>query len=203
MIKKISVFLLTCVMSMGTMTTVACTPAQELKVVQDVQHFIPVITNVGDSVCGFSPSNVICTGAVTVISASATVLDNALVAYFTAKANGTVPPGIIADLNEAIAVFEAQANQILNAVRVLNPILQAEIGALVSAAQVLLAVIETLFPNAAVKAGSVSLANFNLNSFAGSYNRDVKSAQKYMAKGVILKQVHLHNSVFRLVPGVN
>lgn len=186
--------------------TTGCTTAQKLAVVQDVQKFIPVITNVADAVCGFEPSNGICTGAVASVSASATVLATALTNYYTAQSSGTVPAGIIAALNQAITTFEANASQILDAVHVLNPQLQTEIIALVTAAQVLLAVIESLLPTTSVTLRFTSVqkpANFSLNSFAGDYNTKVKLAQKYMPRNVNLKMVHVHSIFLRVFPGVH
>ena len=187
--------------------TTGCTTAQKLAVVQDVQKFIPVITNVADAVCGFEPSNGICTGAVASVSASANVLATALTNYYTAQSSGTVPAGVIAALNQAITTFEANASQILDAVHVLNPQLQTEIIALVTAAQVLLAVIEGLLPTTTgvtLRFSNVQKpANFSLNSFAGDYNSKVKICQKYMPRNVSLKMVHAHSIFLRVFPGVH
>jgi len=143
-------------------------------------------------------------GGVAAVSASADVLDTALVNYFTAEANGTVPPGILAALSQAITTFESDASNILDAVRVLNPALQAEIMAIVAAAQVLLSVIESLLP--ATVAAHVHLrfrkdapANFNLNSYVSDYNTKVTACQKYMPKTVKLSKIHIHSAFERII----
>jgi len=189
---------------MGTMSVTACTPQQKLTVVTDILKFVPVVTNVADAVCGFTPSATICTGAVTAVSASAAILDTALVNYFTAEANGTVPPGIIAALQQAITTFENDAANILGAVRVLDPVLQAEIQTIVAAASFLLGVIETLFPTLAVagvklKFGATpSPAGFTLGSFVTDYNKKVAVCQTYVPSNVKLQRVHVHSLVLRI-----
>jgi hypothetical protein len=209
MTKKVLSFVLSCTVAMGTMFALACTPQQKLAVVTDVQKFIPVVTNVVDAVCAFTPAAAVCTGAATAVSSSAAILDAALVSYFTAEANGTVPPTIIAALSQAISTFEADATNILGAVRILDPTRQAEIAAIAAAAQVLLSVIETLFPTLATASmhlafGATKPPGFSLNSFAGSYDKNVDVCNaKYMPRGVSLKKIHAHNVFLRMFPGVH
>lgn len=201
MTKKVLTFLLTCAVAMSTMVTVACTPQQKLAVVQDIQKFLPVVTNVADAVCGFTPAAPICLGGVTAVSASAGVLNTALVNYFSAQASGTVPPGIVAALNQAISTFEGDAGEILASVRVLNPTLQTEIETLAGAAQVMLAVVEGLLPStgAQLKFAAAKPSNFNLKSFVADYNNKVEVSQKLLPRNVALKKVHMHSGFVRYI----
>lgn len=201
MTKKFLTFLLTCAVAMSTMVTVACTPQQKLAVVQDIQKFLPVVTNVADAVCGFTPAAPVCLGGVTAVSASAGILDTALVNYFTAQASGTVPPGLVAALNQAISTFEGDAGNILASVRVLNPTLQTEIETLAGAAQVMLAVVEGLLPStgAQLKFAAAKPTNFNMKTFVDDYNNKVAVTQKLLPRSVSLKQVHMHNGFARYI----
>lgn len=201
MTKKVLTFLLTCAVAMSTMVTVACTPQQKLAVVNDIQKFLPIVTNVADAVCGFTPGAPVCLGAVTAVSASAGVLDTALVNYYTAEASGTVPPGIIAALNQAISSFEGDAGNILDAVRVLNPTLQTEIETLAGAAQVMLAVVEGLLPStgAQLHFAAARPSNFNAKAFVDDYNVKVDVSQKLLPRSVKLKKVHLHSAFARYI----
>ena len=204
--KKLLSLIFACTVAMSTMT--ACTPQQKLAVVNDINAFLPVVTNVADAVCAFTPTAVVCTGAVTAVTSSAQILNSALVAYFTAEANGTVPPTIVAALSQAISTFEANASQILGAVRILDPVRQAEIEAIVASAQLLLGVIETLFPslataNVTLKFGATKPASFSLNSFAGTYGKQVDQANKFMPRNMQLKKVHAHNVILRILPGIH
>ncbi len=201
MTKKVLTFLLTCAVAMSTMVTVACTPQQKLAVVNDIQRFLPVVTNVADAVCGFSPAAPVCLGAVTAVSGSAGILDTALVNYYTAEASGTVPPGIVAALNQAISTFEGDAGNILDSVRILNPALQAQIETLASAAQVALGLIEALLPStgAQLKFAASKPSNFNAKAFVDDYNVKVDVSQKFLPRGVKLKKVHLHSAFARYI----
>jgi hypothetical protein len=206
--KRILSFVFACTIAMSTMFSLGCTPQQKLSVVTDIQNFIPVVTNVADAVCAFTPTATICTGAVTAVSSSAAILNSALVAYYTAEAAGTVPPTIVSALSQAIATFEANAQNILGAVRILDPVRQAEIEAIVASANVLLGVVETLFPslataNMAMKFGATKPAAFSLNSFAGTYDKQVDAANRFMPRTVSLKKVHAHNVLLRILPGVH
>jgi len=209
MTKRIFSFLLACNIGIFSMLAVGCTPQQKLAVVTDIQKFLPVVTDVADAICAFTPTAPVCLGGVAAVSSSASILDSALVSYYTAEASGAVPPTIVAALSQAIATFEANASQILGAVRILDPLRQAEIEAIVSAAQLLLSVVETLFPSLAtaqmqLKFGAVAPAGFSLNSFAGTFNKNVSTINKqYMPRGVTLKKVHVHNVLLRVFPGVN
>jgi hypothetical protein len=197
--KKVFSYLLACAVAMSTMATVACTPQQKLAVVTDIQKFLPVVTNVANAVCGFTPAATVCLGGVTAVSASAGILDTALVNYFTAQANGTVPPGVIAALAQAIGTFETDAGNILDSVRVLNPTLQTEIESLAAAAQVLLAVVEGLLPSVGqtAKFAASKPANFDLNVFVVDYNAKVAASQKLLPRNIALKKVHVHSVVAR------
>jgi hypothetical protein len=183
--------------------TPACTTAQKLAVVTDIQKFLPAVTNVADAVCAFSPAAPVCTGAVAAVTASAGILSTALKNYYTAQASGAVPPGIVAALQQAITTFEGDAGNILDAVKILNPALQLEIEAVASAASVLLAVIETLLP-APVAAAAIRFrasappANtFNLSTWTVDYNAKLATLQKAVPRTVTLKKVHVHSAVVR------
>lgn len=201
MVKKFLTFLLTCAVAMSTMVTVACTPQQKLAVVNDIQKFLPLVSNVADAVCGFLPGSPVCVGGVAVVTASAGILDTALVNYFTAQASGTVPPGIIAALNQAITTFEGDASNILDSVRVLNPTLQQEIQDLVAAAQVFLGVIEGLLPStgAQLKFAASRPSNFDLKAFVDDYNGKVAVSRKWVPAKVSLKKIHIHSGFARYI----
>lgn len=199
--KRILSLVLSCAVAMCSMVTVGCTPQQKLAVVTDIERFIPVVTNVADAVCGFTPAAPICIGGVTAVSASAKVLSTAVVNYYTAVASGTVPPGVIAALNQALSTFEGDASSILDSVRILNPTLQTEIQALVASAQVLLAVVEGLLPSAvqSTKFAAAKPSRFNLGNFASDYNKQVDAVQKAVPRSVSLKKVHAHSPMLRFV----
>jgi hypothetical protein len=183
--------------------TPACTTAQKLAVVTDIQKFLPAVTNVADSVCAFLPAAPICTGAVAAVTASAGILDTALVNYFTALNSGTVPPGILALLQQAITTFEADAGNILDAVRILNPALQLEIQAIATAASVLLAVVEGLLPVVVsatrFRVSTPAPSSFNLSTWVVDYNGKVATLQRQMPRNVTLKKIHVHSLFVRIV----
>ena len=200
MTKKVLTFLLTCAVAMSTMVAVGCTPQQKLAVVNDIQKFLPVVSNVADAVCGFSPAAPVCSGGVTAVTACG-ILDTALVNYYTAQATGTVPPGIIAALNQAISTFEGNATNILDSVRILNPALQQEIQDLAAAAQVFLGVVEGLLPStgAQLKFAASRPSNFDLKAFVDDYNGKVAVCQKWVPAKVSLKKIHIHSAFARYV----
>ncbi|MCU1305198.1 MAG: hypothetical protein JWQ87_5482 [Candidatus Sulfotelmatobacter sp.] len=189
--------------AIAALPIVGCTNAQRLQVVTDIKTFLPAVTNVAEAVCAFTPAAPICIGGVAAVSGSANALDTWLVNYFTAKQNGTVPPGTIASLNAAITQFEADATNILDAVRILDPSKQAEIQALAAAASILLAAAETLFPSTVVQPTSLKFAHlapatkFDLGKWTSDYNAKVDAAQKKLPRNVNLKKVHLHGTLAR------
>ena len=187
-------------------TTMFTTGCNTLTVVTDVQKFVPVITNVADAVCGFVPNATVCTGAVASVSASANILAQALVDYYNAQSAGAVPASILSALQQAITVFEANAANILDAVHVLNPMLQSEIEAIVAAASVLLGVIETLLPATAVTgvtlkftANQPAKGAFSLSGFVSDYNTKVDACQKLIPRNVTLHKIHVHALALRVV----
>lgn len=197
--RRVLAFALSCAVAMSTMVTVACTPQQKLAVVTDVERFIPVVTNVADAVCSFTPAAPVCVGGVAAVSASAKVLNTALVNYFTAQADGTVPPGVVAALSQAIATFQADAGNILSSVRVLDPAVQTKIQALTAAAQVLLSVVEGFLPSVGqtAKFAAARPAHFDMTEFVVDYNAKVAATQPLIPRSVGLKKVHMHSAVMR------
>lgn len=180
----------------------ACTTAQKLAVVGDVQRFIPAITNVADSVCAFTGTAPICVAGVSSVTASANVLITALQNYYQAEANGVAPPSVVQALQTAVTTFEADAAAILDAVHVLDPAHQALVEGLAASAGVLLAVIETLIPGtvtaAKFKANAPTRA-FDLNSWVKDYNARAESLQKQLPRAVTLKKVHYHGLAVRML----
>jgi hypothetical protein len=181
--------------------TVACTPQHKLAVVTDIEKFIPAITNVADAVCAFTPAAPICAAGVTAVSASAKILDAALVNYFTAEANGTVPPGIVSALQQAVTTFESDAGNILDAVHVVDAAHQLEIEAIAASASVLLGVVESLLPSTVTankfKVQAASAKSFNLSAWTVDYNGKVAYCQKHLPRSVTLKSVHVHSAIAR------
>lgn len=187
------------------LASVACTPQQGLAVVQDIQKFTPAVINVATAICDFTPAAAICATAGTAVSASAAILETALTNYYTALANGTVPPSVLQEVAIAIATFENDANNILTAVHVVDPIHQREVEAVAAAASVLLAVVEALFPSTASQKlfaahlPSGGAAGFSLNAWCGQYNSKVSVLEKSLPGSRKLVRVHDHNFAMRVV----
>lgn len=196
---------LSCVISLVMLLcSVACTDNDRLHAVQDIEKFVPAVTNVAKSVCAFAPSADICKNAATTVSADASVLVTALTNYFNAKATGEVPAGIISSLNLAITTFENDSANILDAVRVLDKSKQDEIFAIVAAASVLLAVVESVLPetNVALKFKATKPATFNLSAWTKEYNAQVAVLQDKLPRNVELQHIHVHAFPLHYIPGV-
>lgn len=186
----------------GMIATTACTPQEKLAVVTDIQKFTPVIINLAEAVCAFTPAAPICVAGGAAVGASANILETALVNYYKAQAQGAVAPGIVAALQQAISVFEGDASNILEAVHVVDSVHQAQIIGLAAAASVLLGLIESLLPagiqtNGKFKASAPAAGQFDLNKWVGDYNATVESTQKSLPRNVKLKKVHVHSATAR------
>jgi hypothetical protein len=204
--QHLAVVLLCASLITATIPLTSCTTSQQLNVVTDIQKFLPAITNIATVVCSYALTSPICANSngITSITSSAAILDQALINYYTAKANGTIPPGIVAALQEAITIFESNAGAILDAVHVLSPSTQMEVEGIVAAASILLAVVEGLLPSA-VSATKFSAAkpanasNFDISVWVGDYNSKVSVVEKVLPRNVTLKKIHVHNLFMRLV----
>jgi|HubBroStandDraft_5_1064220.scaffolds.fasta_scaffold42294_5 hypothetical protein len=195
-------------LSASMVVTPGCTIQQQEAVVQDVAKFIPVVTNVAEAVCSFTPAAAICAAGSTIVTASSQALITALNNYYAALSNGTVPPTILGALQAAIASFENDASNILNAIHVVDAKHQQDIEGLVAAASALLGVIELLFPQAATAQVQlrfsasrtvVKTSDFNMGAWVKDYNATVDITKKKLPRNVTLKKVHYHNAFARAV----
>jgi hypothetical protein len=195
--------LLCCCAAVVPVAETGCTTAQKLQVVTDIKVFLPAVTNIADAVCAFLPAAPVCVGGVTAVTSSAGILDEALINYYTALSQGAVPPSVLQALSQAITTFESNAANILDAVRLLNPLEQKNIEGLLGAAQLLFAAAETLFPSAAVPAGALKFTRyaqpqFDIKAWTAEYNKKVDAANKTMPRSVTLRKVHINGLFVRL-----
>jgi hypothetical protein len=201
--RAILALVLSCTMLASTMFQTGCTAQQKLAVVQEINTFIPVVTNVGDAICDFDHTAAICIGAVNSVSASAQILVTALTNYYQAEANGTVPPGILSALSNAINQFEGDASNILGAIHVLDQAHQQLIEGLAAAASALLAVIESTFPSLAgaqLRFQASRPPTFNLTGWVKDYNAKVATLEKSLPRNSKkLARVHAHGLAARLL----
>lgn len=140
--RQVSALLLVALLALGTLPATSC---GSQAVLTDVERFGPVVTDVLVAACGFTVSP-LCTTLGPEINAAEQKLFTLWQAYITAQKNGTATPGLWNDLNAALSVVIAQAQQVFSLVHVINPAKQAEILAMATAAEGLLAVIETFLP---------------------------------------------------------
>jgi hypothetical protein len=182
-----------------TMTTTACNSAALLAKVEDFQ---PVVIDALNLFCAIKPGETICTATfLAKINSDYTLATTLWSDYLTAVTNGTATAEVYNVLNAAFQVYENDANLIFEAIPQLN---NPTIAAIVAAAQVLLAAIEVMFPNAPAGAsakpalfrahaiGQTQYTKQWLGNWITDFNQKIDTAHKAYPN-VKLSKVHLHN----------
>ena len=183
--------------SIGTLEifNVACNSAS---VLADVEKFEPIVINALVLACAISPAAPICGTMQQTITNDYNTVVTLWTDWNKAVAAGTSTSALWNDLNAAFTVFEEDASLIFSLALGLNA---PEVTAIVAAAQVLLAAIEALFPDAPkgstafvskkfAKSGlSIPLKGSSpkqqkdwFNAWAKDYNGKVEVAQKLHPK---------------------
>lgn len=183
------------------MFALGCSTAQ---IISDVQRYEPVIINVLNLACVFSPAVALCTTGEAIFNSTYTLLIGLLTTYEANLKAGTATVAAYNELNAALATFESNSAAILEMGHVFDPNTQKEALTLVASAQTLLAVIEASFPgpppNPAVSSMSDAVSataaprvrrfaahlptvtgKFDkhwAHEFFADYNRQVKKAQR-------------------------
>jgi hypothetical protein len=140
--KRIGSYLLACVVGVATMATTGC---NDQTVLNDVERFAPAITDVLIVSCEFTVSP-LCATAGPILTAAEQQLFAIWQGYITAQANGTTTPGLWNDLNAALQDLITQSENVFALAHVVNGAHQQEVLDLATAAQGLLAVIESFLP---------------------------------------------------------
>lgn len=193
--------------------SMACSLAQ---VITDVKKYEPIVVNVLNLACAISPAAALCSTGEALLNAAYTPLINLLTTYESDLKAGTATVSEYNALNAAFSTFESQSASVFALSHVFDPTAQKNAIAVVSAAQVLLSVIEASFPGPPpVVASSFAAmtpevakpapkqfaaflpvgATFNkewLSAWLKDYNAKVKAA-KSETPGAKLRQVHMHS----------
>lgn len=196
-------FALCMAVSMSTMITTACSSSQALA---DVQRFEPVVVNVLVLACTISPASALCGTAKATIQNDYNLVVTLWGDYNAAVAAGTATPGMWNDLNAAFATFEKDSADIFSLGLGLNA---PEVTAIVAAAQVLLAAIESLFPasptgqakSAVFAAHAVGRTSYDskwLKTWTADYNGKLEVAHK-MHPSADVHKVHEHGKAMRVL----
>ena len=178
--KSLLAFVLCCAVAIGTMPLTACNSATALA---DVQKFEPVVINALVLACAIQSGLPICGAMQTTITNDYNLVVQLWTDWNAAVKAGTATSALWNDLNAAFTVFEEDSSAIFAAAVGLNA---PELTAIVAAAQVLLSVIESLFPSAPAgvlksspsKFSKYRVSNFNLKSWRKDYDNKVGVAQK-------------------------
>src|ERR1035438_4929068 len=176
--KSLLAFVLSCAIAIGTMPLTACNSATALA---DVQKLEPVVVNALVLACAVSSGLPICGAMQSTIAADYSLVVKLWTDYNAAVKAGTATQGLWNDLNAAFIVFENDSAAIFAAAGGLNV---PEITAIVAAAQILIGVIETLFPASPTGTASPSkfkamrVSNFNLKAWKKDYNEKLDIAQR-------------------------
>ncbi len=140
--RRIGAYLLAIAVAVSTMAMTAC---NEQAVLNDVERFAPAITDVLIVACEFTTSPLCAVGG-PILTASEQELFTIWQAYITAQANGTATPGLWNDLNSALETLVTQSENVFALAHVVNGVHQQEVLDLATAAEGLLAVIESFLP---------------------------------------------------------
>jgi hypothetical protein len=202
--KKLLTFVLSCAVAMSTMVAIApLTACNSASLLAKVEDFQPVVMDALNLFCAIQPGDVICTPTfLAKINSDYTLATTLWSDYLTAVANGTETAAAYNILNAAFQVYEQDASLIFQAIPQLN---SPTIAAIVAAAQVLLAAIEVMFPDAPAgvavekpalfRAHAVGKSQYTkawLSGWISDFNQKIDVAQKAYP-GVKLHKVHLHN----------
>jgi hypothetical protein len=157
MIKKLFTFVLTCAVAMGTMVAIApLTACNSASLLNKVEAFEPVVLDGLNLFCAIRPSESICAPAfLSKIGSDYTTVTQLWSEYLTAVTAGTATTEAYNVLNAAFQVYENDANQIFSLISQLN---NPTVSAVMAAAEVLLAAIEVMFPNAPAAGNAVSMS---------------------------------------------
>lgn len=142
MIRKLQSFLLVCVVAAGTMPATSCTGQG---VLNDLEKFSPVVTNLLVVACEFTASPLCSTGGA-LLSAAEQHVFVLWQAYINAQAKGTATAGLWNDLNSALDTLIKDSSDVFSLAHVVNGQHQQEVLAMATATEALLAVIESLLP---------------------------------------------------------
>jgi hypothetical protein len=200
-----------------------CTSAQVTTVVTDITKFAPVVVNVLQLACAFTPGSALCATGAAELNKTIADLETALTAYQAAVAAGTATSSTWNALNAVFTTFESQTAAIFDLFRISGAAAQSTALAVAASAGTLLSLIEALFPSAPVTpaamrdeaarpkpvrfatlfpgaapmtAGGVTF--FNLPAWQKDYNKKVDAANKAIptvAKQGFTKLVHVNVAV--------
>ena len=203
--KQLLAFILSCAVAMGTMVAIApLTACNSASLLAKVEDFQPVVIDALNLFCAIDRSNsVVCTAAWLSKFNSAYTLATTLWAnYLTDLNNGTATVEAYNILNAAFQDYESMASQLFQLIPQLN---NPTVSAVVAAAQVLLAAIEVMFPEAPAgnasarpamfKAHAIGRTQYNkewLSGWISNFNDQISVAHK-MYPNVKLSKVHLHH----------
>jgi hypothetical protein len=180
------------------MVTTACTPAQVTSVVTDISKFSPVVLNVLELACTFTPAAPECAVAGPVLQKIIADLQTALNTYEQQLAAGTATVAAWNVLNALFATFENQTAAIFSLFHLSGAATQSQALSIAASGETLLSVIEALFPSAPTskKAGGFEAGNtprqtkyisalppggvafFSLSGWQRDYNTKVDAAKK-------------------------
>jgi hypothetical protein len=184
------------------MVTTACNSAQVQSVVTDVSKFSPVVLNVLELACTFTPAAPECAVAGPVLQKLITDLQTALATYEQQLAAGTATVSAWNVLNALFDTFETQTSVIFSLFHLSGAATQSQALSIAASGETLLSVIEALFPSAptATKAGQFAAGNtprqskyasalppggvafFSLSGWQRDYNKKVDAAKKVNPK---------------------
>jgi hypothetical protein len=125
--------------------TGACNSAA---VIADIQKFSPVVINVLNLACVFTPAAPLCATGAALLNGTISKLLSALTTYEANVKAGTATSADWNDLNAIFLTFEQQSSDIFSLLHISNGGTQTEALAVEASAKALLAVIEALFPSA-------------------------------------------------------
>ena len=116
MIRKLQSFLLACVVAIGTMPTMSCTSQG---VLNDLEKFGPVVTNLLTVACEFT-SNPFCTTGAKLLSDAEQHAFNLWQAYLNAQQKGTSTQADWNDLNAAMDTLISHSSDVFALAHVAN-----------------------------------------------------------------------------------
>jgi len=204
MLKKLFTFVLTCAVAMGTMVAIApLTACNSASLLAKVEDFQPVVIDALNLFCAIKPGESICTATfLAQINNDYTTATQLWADYLKAVTAGTATTEAYNVLNAAFQTYEQDANLIFQAIPQLN---NPTIAKVVAAAQVFLAAIEVMFPEAPAgnasarpalfKAHAIGRTQYNkewLSGWISNFNDQISVAHK-MYPNVKLSKVHLHH----------
>lgn len=126
----------------------SCTSAQVTQVVTDITKFSPVVINVLQLACAFTPGSTLCATAGPELNKTIADLETALTTYQAAVAAGTATSSTWNALNAVFTTFESQTAAIFDLFRISGAATQSTALAVAASAGTLLSLIEALFPAA-------------------------------------------------------